>query len=1032
MTIVTYPAKRSLIPPVRHSLLRRVGMTLIWFLMGLLMAGVALPVLLLSVTTSVPLYITLGLAILDIGLVVALFRLDRTPLVVGAVLLGIILVSALAVWLSQVYAATPPITDAQGQAIPGSIATLEKVTLNGSDQWITIRGKDTTKPVLLYLGIGGPGAGGFPASALTLKLLEDHFVVVNWDQPGTGKSYHARPIATLTVQQFVDDAYALTQMLRARFNQDKIYVMGLSWGTILGIKLVQQHPESFYAYVGTGQMVNTTENDRLGYDLALKVAAEAGDTRTVSTLQSYGPPPYAGAGMALKYATYNNVLFDYMGNARLEMVLLLVPQLAREYGYVDKVNFDRGLIDSFPVVYEQLRDLDFTTQAARLDVPVYFLHGRNDVNAVAALVERYYNVLQAPRKELIWLESGHGAGPAELLDGLVNHVLPQTYPPPPLSNAPTNRPVNAGDVEAYFDAVLTRQMAAEHIPGATVAVVKDGKLLFAKGYGYADLEKRTPVVADKTLFYPGSAGKLFTWTAVMQLVEQGKLDLKADINQYLDFTVPTAFDDPITLEHLLTHTAGFEEQLEALMVPGQADIRPLRDFLVETMPVQVYTPGTTFAYSNYGTGLAGYIVERVSGQRFEQYITDHILKPLDMTRSSAVQPLPADLMADLAKGYHYRDGRYAPVDFEWISASPAAPIHMTATDAAKFMIAHLNHGQYGSRRILQAETCEIMHEKQFAHDPRVNGNGYGFMVSRQNGQTIAWHSGGSAHFNTMLALIPDQNVGFFISYNAPIADLYQPLVSFVDHFYPLTASESIQPPTDTGVRIAALSGSYVSSRVAHTSAQKLAGWMTETLAVRPGPANTLLVGPRRYIEVEPGFFREINGPRTLTYRADEQGRVTQLFFGQFAYFKVPWYQTAGSQLLMAAVSLAVALTAALAWAVDWLIRRRRGGVGAGRWPTVARWTAVGLGVFNTALLAWFFTALLGFADSFIFPAALLTALTWLWWLNIPAVIVLLAFIVLAWRTHAWRLAWRVHYTLVTLAAGVLVVFLMNWNLLATF
>ncbi len=598
--------------------------------------------------------------------------------------------------------------------------------------------------------------------------------------------------------------------------------------------------------------------------------------------------------------------------------------------------------------------------------------------------------------------------------------------------------MTAQAVADYFDTTLPQQLAEEHIVGATVAVVKDGALLFAKGYGYADREKQIPVVADQTLFYPGSAGKLFTWTAVMQLVEQGKLDLHADINQYLDFTVPAtlrqaqgdAIPQPITLEHLLTHTAGFEEQLAALQVASQPDVRPVRDFLVDTLPARVYPPGTTFAYSNYATVLAGYIVERVSGVPFEQYITDHLLTPLGMTHTSAYQPLPAALMANLSKGYHYHNGQYEAVDFEWIAAAPAAPIHTTATDMAKFMIAHLNHGQAGTGRILQDATCDLMHQKHFAHDPRVNGVGYGFMVSQQNGQTIAWHTGGSAHFNTMLALIPEENVGFFISYNTPIADLYQPLVSFVDTFYPALANAPVPSPSDTTARIAALRGNYVSSRVAYRSPQKLSTWFAEALVVTPGANNTLQVGARTYAEVEPGLFRQVDGPRQLTYRTNEQGEVTQLFFGQFAYFKVPWYQTATNQLLMAAVALLIMLTAGIVWGVAWLVWRRRRTGPAGRWATAAQWTVVVVGLFNSGLLAWFLVALLGFADSFVFPTAATQWFTLLWWVNLPMVVALLGFTALAWKDHYWRLWGRVHYTVVTVASVAFLAFLLNWHLLA--
>lgn len=381
-----------------------------------------LPILDLPLATSVPTYIWLLLTGLDGILIIAWRRWGKTRHATASILLGFIIVAFLAVVASQFYAATPPI------AGDNSIAVLEKVQLGGSEQWITIRGKDRNKPVLLYLGIGGPGAGGFPATALNLKPLEDHFVVVNWDQPGTGKSYKAVPISTLTVERFVTDAHELTQLMKKRFHQDKIYVLGLSWGTILGTKLVQQYPDDYYAYIGTGQMINTTENDQLGYHLALKLVEEKGNYKLLNRLTAYGEPPYTGDGMALKYAAYNNVLFDYMDSANLQTVLLLVPQFAREYGLVDKINFDRGLIQSFAVVYPQLQTLDFAVQAANIDVPMYFLVGRKDVNAMASLVENYYNILQAPYKELIWLESGHGASSADILDAMTNHVMVKSPP----------------------------------------------------------------------------------------------------------------------------------------------------------------------------------------------------------------------------------------------------------------------------------------------------------------------------------------------------------------------------------------------------------------------------------------------------------------------------------------------------------------------------------------------------------------------------------------------------------------------------
>lgn len=166
----------------------------------------------------------------------------------------------------------------------------------------------------------------------------------------------------------------------------------------------------------------------MGYQFALKVASERNDKDLFNELYRNGEPPYTGDGMAVKYAAYNNVLFNYMGSPSLELVLLIVPQFARGYGLLDKVNFDRGLIESFTIMYPQLQDLDFTTQATKIEVPMYFVVGRQDINAMASLAERYYNILQAPHKELSWLESGHGANSEELLDAMINHVL-STSPP---------------------------------------------------------------------------------------------------------------------------------------------------------------------------------------------------------------------------------------------------------------------------------------------------------------------------------------------------------------------------------------------------------------------------------------------------------------------------------------------------------------------------------------------------------------------------------------------------------------------------
>jgi pimeloyl-ACP methyl ester carboxylesterase len=313
--------------------------------------------------------------------------------------------------------------------IPGSIATLEPVNLNGSRQWVSIRGHSTDLPVLLFLA-GGPGGSELAMTRKYLGELEQHFIVVNWDQPGTGKSYGAVDFAELTPERYVQDGHALTQYLRERFDEDKIYVFGESWGTIPGIWLMQQYPNLYHAYVGTGQMVDAVENDTRIYNHAIELAEEWGRTETVAQLRQNGPPPYPPETVISKFGTFNNVLNDYMHmNAHGEGTghnLMLDSLAAPEYGLLDKVNWLVGLARTFRTVYPQLNDLDFREQVTTLDVPVYFIAGRWDVNADMPLAREYFDLLDAPHKQWIWFEdSAHTPSwdePSRFVDVMVNTV----------------------------------------------------------------------------------------------------------------------------------------------------------------------------------------------------------------------------------------------------------------------------------------------------------------------------------------------------------------------------------------------------------------------------------------------------------------------------------------------------------------------------------------------------------------------------------------------------------------------------------
>lgn len=392
-----------------------------------------------------------GLALLAVGALLAgLFTLVK--LIIGKdriavqrrlgtrmiFLLVIIALFAMIVFGSQWSANTPAITDTAGKPLPGSIATLEKIKLGGVDQWLIIRGHDVNKPVLLFLS-GGPGASEAARVLRYNQELEKHFVVVILEQRGCGKSYPSiNPKSALTVKQYTADVVELSEMLRKRFDEDKIYLVGHSWGTIPGVYAARERPDLFHAYVSTSQMVNVRETDEMIYDMMLEHSRKTGDTRFVQTLEAQGRPPYFGKSPIQPYATLfgreyavyeapNIVDEEYRRNGDILMLMLQQP----EYGWIDRVYYLLGLMNTFNVVYPQLQDMDFRRDATEFNLPVYMILGRHDMNNPSQPLEEYFSLLQAPRKQLFFFEkSGHGMIWEErdlYHDIMINTVLPETY-----------------------------------------------------------------------------------------------------------------------------------------------------------------------------------------------------------------------------------------------------------------------------------------------------------------------------------------------------------------------------------------------------------------------------------------------------------------------------------------------------------------------------------------------------------------------------------------------------------------------------
>lgn len=384
-----------------------------------------------------------GILMLLFGLAAAAFSQNRG--VQGLAKPALFLFSALALLLvflaaSQMAAYTPQILGADGQPMPKSIAALEKVRLGDVDQWLIIRGQDTSKPVLLFLS-GGPGASEAARVNRFNQELEKHFVVVIWEQRGCGKSYPSIAAREdLTIDQYVSDVIELSEILRARFDEQKIYLVGHSWGTIIGVKAAQARPDLFHAYVGTAQMVDVLETDKRIYEMVLEHSRRTGDTAFVSTLENQGLPPYLGKSPIQPYSTlfgreyeiyeYPNIQ-DEIYRRDGDILLLMLKQ--PEYGWLDRVYYLLGLMNTFNAVYPQLQDMDLRVDAPSLELPVYMILGRNDMNNPYQIPEEYFNLLRAPSKQLYFFEnSGHGMiwEEANLYhDILVNTVLPETYRP---------------------------------------------------------------------------------------------------------------------------------------------------------------------------------------------------------------------------------------------------------------------------------------------------------------------------------------------------------------------------------------------------------------------------------------------------------------------------------------------------------------------------------------------------------------------------------------------------------------------------
>jgi len=446
-------------------------------------------------------------------------------------------------------------------------------------------------------------------------------------------------------------------------------------------------------------------------------------------------------------------------------------------------------------------------------------------------------------------------------------------PASPAAPGSNSHALDRADLEAWLDGMVPYALKAGDIAGAVVVVVKDGTVLLQKGFGFADVSKKLRMDPEQTMVRIGSTSKLFTWTAVMQLVEKGQLDLDRNINDYLDFTIPNDFGKPVTLRDLMNHRGGLEEGLKDILWTNPRGVPSTEAYLKEHKRPMLFAPGEVPAYSNYGAALAGYIVERISKEPYERYIERHILVPLGMTHTSFDQPLPERFAAEVSKGY--RTASAPPGPYELIVTRPAGSGTTTAADMSRFLIAHLQDGHFGDAEILQVETAKRMHSPSEEAPPGFATMAHGFFRELHNGRTVLGHGGDTIYFHNEFEFLPAEGVGIEFNFNSKGREDAVYLArealfnGFMDRYFPESAAP-VDPPALPTARADAqkIAGRYESSRrVEHGFLSLFYVLQQSVIAANPdgtiSMAGMLSPEPVIYREIGPQLWRRAGGSQQL-------------------------------------------------------------------------------------------------------------------------------------------------------------------------
>jgi CubicO group peptidase (beta-lactamase class C family) len=617
------------------------------------------------------------------------------------------------------------------------------------------------------------------------------------------------------------------------------------------------------------------------------------------------------------------------------------------------------------------------------------------------------------------------------------------------------------NLESFVDGVVGASMARDQIAGVQVAVVRDGEVLLVKGYGIDSVEPRRSVDPNESLFRIGSISKTFTWIALMQLVERGRLKLDDPINDHLpdELDIPDeGFEQPIRVVDLMNHAAGFEDLLQGLFVAEDAPLLSLAEQLRQRRPHRVREPGKLMAYSNYSAALAGAIVAHVSGMEFESYVEQNILQPLGMThttfrehyvpREGLPQPIPAELAAHLAQNIELQQGAWRTVPNEHIvSMAPAGSAVSTAADMARYMIALLDPQRLEAAGVLKAETFAQLREPSFQGAPGMPAIHHGFFnqplgVNERLAFDNLSHLGGTLHFRSFMVVTNDLvepgvgergTIGIFVSANsAPAMPLVLGLPEQIlaKYFRPSPEAAPLVAK-DAAARAHEYAGQYRPARRSYTQFEKFIGLAAAPItATQDGSLTIRLGGPElRLVEVGKDLFRQPDGDVTIAFLRDARGAISHVVTPIGTFERVGFF----TSMHWLALVLATTLFACIGILIAAALRREPvppHSMGERRSAQVITGTAIAWLLFLVLTVAW----VLPFAgpqaiDQFVYtyPQPMLKLALAVGVVATGLSVLGIATLVPVWRERTWPIGRRLRHSAAVALFVALVATLLQWN-----